>query len=240
MLFHKSKKNQPSLDEETAAVMLGNIFDACEKEPNSVPLSVLASYSNYRKERFILQKILLVLVFLLFFLVPFLFIPPVFSVETVTTSGRYDPVYEVTVKTPLIPVDRVTATLGGHNVPVYETANHVYQVEPDANGELVISVVLANHQTNQQTIVISDVDTKAPVLLSNKQEDDTIVLVAEDADSGIDYSGIYALNTQGERIQPLSYDEGTGKIVFTYPEEALNIYIPDKADNVLHLILSLY
>ena len=240
MLFHKSKKNQPALDEETAAVMLGNIFDACEKEPNSVPLSVLASYSNYRKERFILQKILLVLVFLLFLLVPFLFIPPVFSVETVAATGRYDPVYEVTVKTPLMPVNRVTATLGGHNVPVYETANHVYQIEPDANGELVITVVLANHQSNQQSFVISDVDTKTPVLLSNQQEGDTIALMVEDADSGIDYSGIYAIDPEGHKIKPLSYDENTGKIVFTYPEEALNIYIPDKADNVLHLILSLY
>lgn len=240
MFSHKSKKNQPQLNDETAAVMLENIFDACDKEPNSVPLSVLMSYSNYRKERFILQKILLIAVFLLFLLIPFLFVPPVFSVETVASSGQYDPVYEVTVSTSLIPVDRVTATLGGHNVPVYETANHVYQIEPAANGELVVTVALANHQTNQQSFVISDVDTKAPVLLSNQQEGDTIVLLAEDADSGIDYSGIYALTTEGKKVLPLSVDEQTGKIVFTYPEEELNIYIPDKAENVLHLILSVY
>lgn len=240
MFSHKSKKNQPALDDETAALMLGNIFDACEKEPNTVPLSVLTSYSNYRKERFLLQKIILLIVFLLFCTLPFWFVPATFTVDTTVSDNRYDPTYEVSVHTSLIPVERVTATMGGHNIPVYETASHVYQIEPDANGELVITVVLKNHQYNTCTLTVDEVDTKAPVLLSNQQIGDNIALFVKDADSGIDYTGIYALNSSGERILPVSYNEETGEIDFTYPEEALNIYIPDHAKNVLHLILSLY
>ena len=72
MLFHKSKKNQPALDDATADLMLGNIFDACEKERNTVPLSVLTSYSNYRKERFLLQKVILLIVFLFILYAAFL------------------------------------------------------------------------------------------------------------------------------------------------------------------------
>lgn len=240
MFFHKSKKNQPALDDETAALMLGNIFDACEKEPNTVPLSVLTSYSNYRKERFLLQKVILLIVFLLFCTLPFWFIPATFTVNTTSTGTRYDPIYEVRVNTPLIPVARVTATLGGHNVPVYETASHVYQIEPDANGELVITVVLKNKQSNTFTLTVDEVDTKTPVLLSNQQSGDNITLFVEDTDSGIDYNGVYALNSSGERVLPVSYNEETGEIDFSYPEEAMNIYIPDQADNVLHLVLSLY
>ena len=87
MFFFKSKKKQPALDDETAALMLGNIFNACEKEPNTVPLSVLTSYSNYRRERFLLQKVILLIVFLLFCTLPFWFVPASFTVN-ITSSGN--------------------------------------------------------------------------------------------------------------------------------------------------------
>lgn len=65
MFLDKFKKTKgPELDEKAASQMLGNIFDACEVEPTSVPLTVLTSYSNYRKERFLFQKILLVVILL--------------------------------------------------------------------------------------------------------------------------------------------------------------------------------
>ena len=77
MLTDKFKKTRgPELDESTASQMLENIFDACEVEPNTVPLSVLKSYSNYRRERFLLQKVLLVIILLFFCMVPLLFIAP--------------------------------------------------------------------------------------------------------------------------------------------------------------------
>ena len=240
MLFRKTKKNQPKLDDETAAVMLGNIFDACDKEPNTVPLSVLLSYSNYRKDRFILQKVLLLLVFLLFCMVPFLFVPPTFEVSASNIGSNKDPIYEILVESTLIPISRVTATMGGHNIPVYETDSHVYQVQPEANGELLVSVTLSNHHTNTTSIMVQDVYVKTPVLLSNRQEGDTIHLYVEDVDSGIDYANVYAVDHLGKKFFPRSCNEETGEIIFDYPEDPLNIYVPDNADNVLHLILTVY
>ena len=240
MLFRKTKKNQPKLDDFTEAVMLGNIFDACDKEPNTVPLSVLLSYSNYRKDRFILQKVLLLLVFLLFCMVPFLFVPPTFEVSAYNIGSNKDPIYEIRVESTLIPISRVTATMGGHNIPVYETDSHVYQVQPEANGELLVSVTLSNHQTNTTSIMVQDVDVKTPVLLSNRQEGDTIHLYVEDVDSGIDYANVYAVDHLGKKFFPRSCNEETGEIIFDYPEDPLNIYVPDNADNVLHLILTVY
>ncbi len=240
MLFRRKDKKQPKLDADTAAVMLENIFEACDREPNTIPLSVLMSYSNYRRERFILQKVLLVLVFLLFCLVPFLFVPPSFSVNNTNIGTQKDPLYEVTVTSSLVPVKRVTATLGGTYIPIYETANHVYQVSPEANGELVITVTLANNQVNSQSILVEDVDVAAPTLLSNVQEGDTISLYVEDTDSGIDYDNVYAVKSDGETVKPVSIDEEAGRIDFAYPEYPMNIYIPDRADNVLHLVLTLH
>jgi hypothetical protein len=240
MLFRRKDKKQPQLDDDTAAVILENIFEACDQQPNSIPLSVLMSYSNYRRERFILQKVLLLLVFLLFCQVPFFFVPPSFSVSNSNIGTQKDPIYEITVNTSLIPVKRVTAAMGGHNVPIYETADHVYQIQPDANGELVVTVTLSNNQENSMTILVEDVDIKAPELLATSQEGDIISLFVADEDSGIDYEDVYAVNSDGVTVEPVAYDEETGQIDFAYPEYPMNIYIPDQADNVLHLVLTLY
>ena len=55
--------------------------------------------------------------------------------------------------------------------------------------------------------------------------------------SGVDYDGIYAVNGAGIRIQPAETDPDTGTVVFPYPEEAWDVYIPDHIGNTLHLAL---
>ena len=71
MRFKKS--TEPQLDLDDASKILENIFAANQVEPNTIPLDVLTAYSNYRKERFSLQRTVLVVVMVLFLLLPFLF-----------------------------------------------------------------------------------------------------------------------------------------------------------------------
>ena len=77
--FHSKKDMQ--LDPQVASQMLSNIFDACDIEQNSVPLEVLTSYSNYRKERYTFQKFTIAIIMILFFLLPILFEAPKFTLE---------------------------------------------------------------------------------------------------------------------------------------------------------------
>ena len=58
----RNKMDVPPLSKEVADQMLSNVFEACDFEPNRVPLEVLQSYSHYRRERHILQKCIIVLV----------------------------------------------------------------------------------------------------------------------------------------------------------------------------------
>ena len=53
MLF--KKKTAPALSEALADRMLENIFNACQTEPNTIPLKTLISYTRYRRERFSLS-----------------------------------------------------------------------------------------------------------------------------------------------------------------------------------------
>ncbi|MDY5607379.1 MAG: hypothetical protein SPF55_05870, partial [Lentihominibacter sp.] len=69
-MFDRFRKNKEELNSDVADQMLQNIFNICEVEPNTVPLDNLKSYSNYRKDRFFLQKVILVIVMLLFLALP--------------------------------------------------------------------------------------------------------------------------------------------------------------------------
>ena len=65
-----------------------------------------------------------------------------------------------------------------------------------------------------------------------------VFLFVEDNESGIDYDGIYAMDSLGGISYPLSYDSTDGCIVFECPASAINVYIPDLVGNELILILT--
>ena len=158
------KTDIPALDDQIAKQMLENIFEACDMESNKIPLEVLTSYSNYRRERFALQRLVLVVIMVLFFLLPVLFIAPKISIRELPATISADPVYELHVTSKFPSVSRVTATIDGHNIPVYETGTRQYSIEPTMNGTMTITVVLSNHQYAVETIAVTGIDrTSAPV-----------------------------------------------------------------------------
>lgn len=236
----KTKKTTtPQLDERIASQMLENIFDACEVAPNSVPLSVLTSYSNYRRERFLLQKGFLVLIMLFFCLFPLLFTTPDVHMRQRSEEFKNRPVFELTVDS-FVPVSRITAVVDGNNVPVYETADKTYSIEPSYNGTMTVTVTLKNQQYTQTVVPVSGVDTDPPVVVSDRKDKDKIYLYLEDDSSGVDYDNIEAIDLDGNLVAAASIDEANAVVSFYYPLDSLNLYIPDKAGNRLHLILTVY
>lgn len=238
MLFDFFKKSSvPTLDPQTANQILNDIFEKCEREPNTIPIEVLTSYRNYRRERYSLQKGTLAVVLILFFMLPLLFLMPAFSLDLSADSEPGSPVYHIEVDT-FLPISRITAVIDGHNVSVYETGDCTYSIEPTRNGRMTVTVTLANRQYLVQEILVDTVDREAPQLISNQQKKRHVYLYLEDKDSGIDYDGIYAVYENGERAEPLSFDRDTGCVEFAYPDTMMNVYIPDMAGNRLQLIVS--
>ena len=119
------KSSIPQLDLETASRILEHAFEANQMETNTIPLDVLVSYSNYRRERFTLQRTVLVVIMTLFLLLPLLFIPSSFTVEQIDTDTPYNPVFRLEIDSFML-VERVSASIDGSNIPVYETDAHVY------------------------------------------------------------------------------------------------------------------
>ena len=150
-MARKIDRSIPPLSNEVADQMLSNVFEACDFEPNRVPLEVLQSYSHYRRERHILQKCIIVLVALLFLMLPVLFITANVEVGWVEGTPPGSPIVQILAKS-IVPVESVTASLGEYTLDVYQVSDGVYQVHPKANGTLMVTVTLANKQFTEHKI----------------------------------------------------------------------------------------
>lgn len=220
------------------AAVLEEVFQRCGQDGNTVPLEALASYAVYRKERFSLQRGVLAALLVLFFLLPGMFLLPKLELDVNGTGLRGLPVYTVRVQASL-PVRRVTARIRNRSLPVYEDAAKRFSVEPTRNGELTVTVELVNRQRAAISRKVTEVDAESPKLDESKVTDQTVRLTVHDTGIGVDYSGVYALAGDGTVIRPLSSDPDKNQILFPYPDENWDVYIPDYIGNTLHLALTL-
>ena len=228
----------PELDALQRASVLEAVFQQCEQEENTVPLEALASYAVYRKERFSLQRGFLSALLLLFFLLPGLFLLPKVDAEVTAAGFRGLPVYSFKVHS-VLPVSRVTANVRNRSLPVYQDAAKRFSVEPTRNGELKITVELINRQRAVLTRSVTEVDDESPKLVKSEISDTQVCLTVRDAGIGVDYNAVYALSDSGTVVRPFFFDFEENQILFDYPEENWDVYIPDYIGNTLHLALTL-
>ena len=236
-LFRK-KKDEVTLSPDAASQMLSNVFEACDYEANRVPLEVLQSYSNYRRERHLLQKGIIMVVALLFAMLPLLFVTPEVSAGWVEEAAPGSPIVEVVTKS-LLPVESVRATMGTQEMDVYQVAEDAYRVRPTQNGTLVIIVTLINKQSTETRVEVDGVDVTPPQLLGSSLVNGELEIFLSDDSGELDYEGIYAIDADGSKVYPLRYDTEKMSVVFANPDAYLNIFISDKYHNTLQLVLTI-
>lgn len=139
----------------------------------------------------------------------------------------------------LVPMDHIQASIDGVKMPVYELADGTYQIIPDRNGELAVTVELWNKQQSTKTFTITDVDSEPPVLLSSEGKDQILYLYFSDNSGLLDYESIYATMMSGEIIKPLYFDEAALCVGFAYPSENVNISVSDRSGNTLNIVVTL-
>ena len=236
-LFQSRRKGRLSaeLDPATAEQMLGNVFSACGMEPNSVPLEVLSSYSNYRKERYALQRAVIAAVLALFLLLPLLFVYARIRV-TLVSAPDSNPVYEVSVSSKM-PVRQIQAEMEGRTVPIYEISDHEYMIQPSENGEITVSLSLLNRQESALSFTVGSVDADAPQLTATEMDEHYVYLYVSDADSGVNFEGVQITAADGSAIPPHDWNAEEGWLALPYPEQMLDLRIPDARGNVLNIQL---
>lgn len=233
----RNKEQDPILSQEVAGQMLNNVFEACEFEANRVPLEVLQSYSHYRRERNILQKCIIILVVLLFLMLPVLFITANVEISWVEGTPPGSPIVQVSARS-VIPVESITATMGDYTLEVYQVDEGIYRIHPSTNGTLLVTVTLVNKQFTEHLIEVTGVDVDPPTLAGSQLVDGELEIFFTDNMSSINFETIYAVDSKGKVVYPLTHDEGSMSVTFAYPEDYLNIFVADTCGNILQLVLT--
>lgn len=235
-MMQNENEHFPKLDDEVASSIITSVFEACGQTPSTVPLSVLSSYTEYRRDRFSLQKGILIFILIVFLLLPICFIYPHFTVTEVGRSDTGIPTYEVRVNN-ILPVRLVSARLNDRSVTVFESDAKIFSVEPADNGHLTITVTLMNRQFDVWNTDVTGVDATAPVLLRSSYHDDTVRIYLEDTGVGVDYENCYAVAGSGSKILPAAFNSEKNYVEFIF-DQNMNIYIPDFNGNQLQLVLT--
>lgn len=231
-----SKKNAAVFSEDIAARMLENIFLSCNKEPNTVPLQTLTTYSNYRKERYSLQRTVLLVMLTLFALLPLLFITTGFSIQN--TKAGEDPVYYVQPRVKL-PVRQVSALINGEPQKVSKLENGGYAIYPERNGPMQITMTLFNLQASTQTVTVTDTtDYEKPQLKSSRRAGNFLMLYLSDNLSGINGMGISVEDSEGNSLSDFRFDTDNNCLTIPYTKEKRHIRIPDYSGNVKDIFLN--
>lgn len=228
-----AKQKQMNLTEETAAQMLENIFRSCKKTANTVPLKTLRAYSNYRKERFSLQRTAIIVILTLFAMLPLLFIPGDFSVTMEYTQGSMNPRYVIRPSA-WLPVRQFSARIDGEAQPIYENENGEYIIQPNREGQMTVSLTLINWQITEKTLSVTGVDYAKPRKTDEKITAGKILFFFEDEGSGINGSSISVTGQNGESL-PYQFVTDSQCLIIPDTKEPLTIDVPDKCGNVLQI-----
>ena len=234
----KGRPKIPSFSLDDAERLLEFVFYEEGRKPNTIPLATLIEYNEYRMQRHTLQRYFVFFIILCFAAIPLFTITPEFTLDidkAAAKSGQLK--YTFTIDS-FIPVDTATAQIGDKIVPVLQDGKKSYYMLPTANGPMDVTVNFANKRSVTETINVTGVDRDVPELVSSKTANDKVYLYVKDTGSGINWKRIYALNGAGDKIAPSSYNAIIGELIFEYPDDYLNVYIPDRTGNVLHAVIN--
>lgn len=229
-------RRAPKMHLDIAGQLLEYLFFEAGIEPNNLPLDALEEYHQYRMNQLFIQRIALVIAVIFLLHTPLWFVTPSFSVASNTNHGIVT--YEVTTPN-WASVKSVTAQMDNQFVPVTQADKHAYTVKPTANGELFIQVTYFNNMVSDQAFNVTGVDRQAPEVIDSHLKSGIVTLVLSDDNSGVDYDAIAITALTGESL-PVTPAMVDGKETISFPYEGGNvdIVIPDRAGNRLHLLLS--
>ena len=174
---------------------------------------------------------------LLFYVLPFIIInliifyvvtaQPRFDVTTVDSMDYGSVNIELKLKS-LFPVKSVSVELDDTSLELKKDGR-TYTTLATTNGTLTVSLTNLNGMTKTEYLHINSIDDAPPIVNLDSDADNKIVLSFEDTQSGVDYDGIYGLDSAGKKIMPSLIDEGTSTVTFNYDGLYIEVHVPDKA-----------
>lgn len=173
---------------------------------------------------------------LLFWILPFIVIngllfliltaKPNFEV-TVNDHGDYMHAdIQVKVKSHF-PNDGVAAVFNGEPLPLEEQENGLYTAAVTSNGPVEVSITNKNGMNKIIYETVDCIDDTPPTFTESDSATGFVSFYVDDAQSGVDFSSIYAIDSNGNRLNPSYIDEGESLVVFNFDTPTLEVHAFD-------------
>lgn len=224
------KKSSISLN--NAEQILESVLILVGANTDILPLEALISYHQYRNNRLMFQRSLLLIAILALVLIPFFSLSPTMEVSLIpgTYNGNFEK-FAISVKT-VVPVDYITGTLDNDKVVIMLERDKEYTAYITGNGTFTVTTALLNRKSVTKTIEINDFDVTPPIVTNYYLENGYLIVYAEDDRSGIDFENtIVTQLSNGKVYVPKDYDENAGLIRLPYIKGDSALIIVDKEGN---------
>lgn len=164
--------------------------------------------------------------------------PPVISnINVDVPANGYvsgDVAVTASVDTPLKTIREVYLISDDGNKIDGSFKNNTASFSVDENGNYTIHVVTVNDLSSTADFAVSAIDDLAPTISGFDYTEDDLVIKFNDEGSGIDYSSIKGVTSDGQVIMPISFDKENNTVTFAFPDENFQLSISDLAGNESH------
>lgn len=177
---------------------------------------------------------------LLFYVLPFLIVNsiiffcattrPRVEIAIADTNDYLSTQVTVTIKS-WFPTKDIQFSMTGEKLEAEKGKNRTYTMTVTKNGTIEASVTNINGMNTTASEHVNVLDDIQPNIENTEIADGIVTLTVTDSQSGVNFDSIYAEDSKGERLAPLTVDRSTATLSFEMDPAGLHVYAQDKAGN---------
>ncbi|MDD3251691.1 MAG: hypothetical protein PHV18_03925 [Lachnospiraceae bacterium] len=177
---------------------------------------------------------------LLFYVLPFLVFnsilffcvttKPKITLAVADTKDYLSTEVTMTVKS-WFPTKSVSMVMDGEQLTLTKGKKRTYTTTVFKNGSVEASVVNLNGMPAAQFEHVNVLDDNPPAFESTDILDGIATLTLSDSQSGINFDSIYAVNSQEQRIEPMTVDRASNTLSYEMDPAGLHVFAQDRAGN---------
>lgn len=199
------------------------------------------TYSNSRSKKNTRKSDLEWKKLLLFYILPFLIVngsifylaicKPKFTVAVADTKDyrTADMTFKIDS---ILPTRNLSIAINGDPLELEQTGKNSYKATITQNGTIEIYLESFNGMAVTKYEHVSSLDDEPPSIDSCTAENGILTVTMSDSQSGIDFSSIYATDSKGNTIKPLTIDKQNSTVTFNADPDGLTLYLKDKSGQV--------
>ena len=138
--------------------------------------------------------------------------------------------FEVKMTGPL-PVSEFRVLLGDEPVEMTEAGSKTYTATVTKNGTLEVTAGYFNGMVKTQYERISAIDDEPPAIVSQERNGTYLTVTFDDAQTGVDMSSVYALDSDGTTVYPIEVSAENLSARFQSLSNSLDVHVKDQNGN---------